>query len=556
MKDNKKAVIICRVSSREQENTGYSLEAQEKLLKEYASNTGMSVVKVFKISESASGKMVRKKFSEMMKYVNRNKVDLILCEKIDRLTRNMKDASVINDWVHGKDGREVHFVKENFIVSRNTRAHENLVWDMKVAVARFYTNNLSEEVRKGQKEKIAQGWFPGRSPLGYKSVGVHGHKTLVLDEKTAPLIKEIFDLYASGNHSVLSIRQKMYERGLRSTTGGSLSASMIHRYLQNPFYYGAIKWRDELYPGKHEPIISKHLFDKVQSLLKRKMISRIYTKHNYLFKGKIFCEGCRGMLTWENQKGILYGHCSNHPKYRNCPKKTYIKQKQVEEQIYTIFGKIAPKNEAVLQWIEELIKEENAEEVKLKEIELKKLNTQFENAKRRKVKYFEAKINKEVDAEYCDLKIKECKEEEGSLKSALEKVTSQGEYFQELRMIIHELAFKAREIYEKATIEEKRLLMSQLFSKITQDGYEIWPEFNLAAEYLLKWMPRLNANFEPQKSVVSPMQFYGFDGIHSLLRAWRNDLRTYIWYMTFPKPRDSLDDIKGLLSIIRLPKPT
>ncbi len=146
-----KAIIFARVSSKEQEDTGYSLDAQEKLLREYAEKKTFEPAKVFRVSESASGKQIRKIFNEMLQYASVRKIPIVLCEKIDRLTRNLKDASVVDDWVKENPQREIHFVKESFVLNRNTKAHENLVWDMKVAIARFYANNLSEEVLKGQK---------------------------------------------------------------------------------------------------------------------------------------------------------------------------------------------------------------------------------------------------------------------------------------------------------------------------------------------------------------------------------------------------------------------
>ena len=144
--NNIKSIIYCRVSSKEQEEAGYSLDSQEKLLKEYADKNNFKIEKVYRISESASGKQIRKTFNEMLQVATKNKVDVILCEKTDRLTRNPKDAVIIDDWVKEDARREIHFVKENFILNQQTKAHENLVWDMKVAIARFYTNNLSEEV--------------------------------------------------------------------------------------------------------------------------------------------------------------------------------------------------------------------------------------------------------------------------------------------------------------------------------------------------------------------------------------------------------------------------
>ena len=501
-----KAVIICRVSSKEQEDTGYSLDAQEKLLKEYSLKNDIDVIKTYKISESASGKQARKKFLEILQFVNKNHVNFILCEKIDRLTRNLKDAPIVSDWVHEDKSHEVHFVKENFIVSQNTRAHENLVWDMKVAVARFYTNNLSEEVKKGQKEKISQGWMPVRAPLGYKSQGEKGHKIHVINNEVAPIIRKMFEFYATGNYSLLSLEDEMYKLGLRSVNGNRVLQSRIHELIQDPFYCGKMRWNGEIYPAKQEPLISKDLFDKVQSILKRKGRTSLDTKHNYLFKSKIFCEGCGGVLSWESQKGIMYGHCNNHLKSRNCPKKTYIKEKQVEEQIDSIFIKIAPKNEGVLKWIEEIIKEENSEQVKFREVEVQRLNGLLQSIRKQKDKYFEAKINREVDLEYCERKIGECKSEENVLEKALNNVVSQSDVYQDLRLIVHELAFKAREIYQNANVDEKRLLFSQLFTNFVQNGYEIKPNYNLACDYLVKWIPKLNESYEQQKTLTSTIR--------------------------------------------------
>lgn len=252
-----KAVLFCRVSSKEQEETGYSLDAQEKLLTEYAdSKTNFNIGKVYRISESASGKQIRTTFNEMLQYTIKNKITVILCEKIDRLTRNLKDASTISDWLAEDQNREIHFVKENFVVNRNTRAHENLVWDMKVAIAKFYTSNLSEEVKKGQKEKLAQGWLPTKPPLGYKTLGDKGHKIHVLDEGKAPLVKRMFELYSSGNYSLKAVNQVLYKEGLRNANSGRIPKSRIHELISDPFYCGKIKWKGEVYKGAHEPLIS------------------------------------------------------------------------------------------------------------------------------------------------------------------------------------------------------------------------------------------------------------------------------------------------------------
>ena len=105
-----KAVIYARVSSKEQEETGYSLPAQEKLLTEHALRKDLEVVKVFSIAESASGSKQRKIFAEMFEFIQKKNIPVLLCEKVDRLTRNLKEALIANDWLDADPERQIHFV--------------------------------------------------------------------------------------------------------------------------------------------------------------------------------------------------------------------------------------------------------------------------------------------------------------------------------------------------------------------------------------------------------------------------------------------------------------
>src|SRR3990167_2725072 len=247
-----KSILYCRVSSKEQEETGYSLPAQEKLLSGYSERTGYSVDKVFAISESASGKKQREVFTQMMQYVQKQGLKIIICEKVDRLTRSFKDAVMIDEWLEDDEERQVHLVKDSLILHKNSRSQEKLNWGIRILFAKNYIDNLSEEVKKGQKEKISQGWLPTKPPLGYKTVGEKGHKIHVIDEEVAPYIKQMFTLYATGNYSTLSLCEKMYKLGFRSRAGGKVVKSKIHKLLSDPFYYGKFVWKGEIHQGKHE----------------------------------------------------------------------------------------------------------------------------------------------------------------------------------------------------------------------------------------------------------------------------------------------------------------
>lgn len=491
-----KSIGLARVSSKEQE-LGYSLDSQVKLNKEYAAQKDYNVVKSFRIAESASGKQIRTIFNEMLRYAADNNINIILCEKIDRLTRNLKDANTVNEWVKANPKREVHFIKENFILNSNTRAHENLVWDMKVAIARFYSNNLSEEIRKGQKEKIAQGGFPTKAKPGYKGIGEKGHKVDIVDEAVAPYIVQMFERYATGNYSLKALVKVMYEEGLRNTNGKKIGKTRMHQLLADPFYYGKLRWKGEIHQGNHKPLIPEELFEAVQVKLNRQLTNPQYRKHAPVFKAKVTCEECGGLVTWELQKGHWYGHC-NH--YRECGQKKYARQDRVEEQLFPYFEKVAPKSDRALQWLEKAMKESHKDKIEYHTSQREKLNSQIAARDQRMESAYEDKLDGKITPEkYEELNKKWQKEKEDLLK-ALNKLSDANQQYYQAGFAIHELALKTKAIYqsEKATVDDKRLLLSKLFSDMSLNEGKITGNYTNAFQFLLEWMPKVNPIFEPE----------------------------------------------------------
>jgi DNA invertase Pin-like site-specific DNA recombinase len=342
-----KTAIFCRVSSKEQEDTGYSLPAQEKFLRDYAEKQGLEVAKVFAISESAAGKTQRKVFIEMIAYVRKHDIPTIIVETTDRLTRNFADVPMIDLWITENEAHQVHLAKEGCILHNSSRSHEWFMWRVKVATAEYYVRLLSENVKKGQKEKIAQGWIPTKPPNGYKTIGETGHKIHVVNEDTAPLVRKMFELYATGNYSTKRLSKKMYAEGMRSQLGHQLPHSRIHSLLRDPFYIGKIRWNKEVCDGKQEPLITVELFNKIQAMLKSKTTPK-YRKHNFLFRGLIKCSGCHNSITFETAKGHIYGHC-NH--YHECPQTTWVKEYEVEDQLISGFENLRIKNSRITDWL-------------------------------------------------------------------------------------------------------------------------------------------------------------------------------------------------------------
>jgi site-specific DNA recombinase len=157
-----------------------------------------------------------------------------------------------------------------------------------VALARNYVRNLSEEVRKGLREKANQGHWPGVAHVGYINNRVS--RRIDVDPFRGPLVARVFDLYASGEFSLKSLAQKAFEIGLRHSRGDRrMTTSEIHRMLQNPIYTGDFLWLGKRQKGSHEPLVSHDTFDQVQQVLGGKPRPR--NKRRQAFMGSLPASG-------------------------------------------------------------------------------------------------------------------------------------------------------------------------------------------------------------------------------------------------------------------------
>lgn len=529
-----KAIIFARVSSKEQEETGYSLPAQEKLLSEYAAKRDLKVVKKFSISESASGRYQREKFNEMMSYVKRNNIKVIVCEKVDRLTREFKSAVLIDDWLEKDEERQVHLVKDSLILHKNSRSQEKLNWGVRLLFAKNYVDNLSEEVKKGQREKISQGWMPTKSPLGYKTIGERGHKTHVIDEKIAPLVHKMFKLYATGEYSLKQLVEAMFEKGLRTKQGNKLVKSRMASILTDPFYFGKFRWNSEVHPGSHEPLVSKQLFDEVQRIMNGRTTPK-YNKHFYLFKGMLRCAECGGTITWETQKGIIYGHC-NH--YRECKQKTWSKQYEVEQQIADKLHNFILKSPKVAEVIKKALKLSHGAEIEVYESSREELNNSLNVLQRRIEKIYDDKLDGVITHEFYQRKFKQYTDDKESVEDQLKKLSQANTTYYNIGSQIHDLSQRAQSIYEHGTDENKRKLANLVFESLKLDEGELAIDYNPAFSVLMEAVSATNRSKLPENTkqlekIFEPA-FLGqyntqaaqnMDGLCTMLRGWDSNPR-------------------------------
>lgn len=465
MRSQESAVILARVSSKAQEDEGYSLDAQLKLLQDYTARKQLNVKKVFRIAETASKEQSRRIFNEMLLYVKKAKVQHLIVEKTDRLTRNLQDAVVIDDWLHADAERRLHMVKESLVVHKEAKSDVKFMWNIYVAVAKKFTDNLREEAMKGWAEKLAQGWLPAPPPVGYKTVTENGKKIHIVDQKTARIVKEMFRRYLQSGESIESIRAEMERRGLRSRRGRPFAKSQVQNILKNPFYMGVISFNGSTYPGAHKPLITKELHAKVMEKMTGKSPTRI-RKHYPLLKGMMFCADCGKMVSWQYQKKRYYGACQRNSEV--CKKRKMIRQEDIEVCILERLRYLLSPTPAILDWVVDSVNSDT----EATQLAAEKQRTDYEAQIRRYETMMETLYDDKLAGDISPDKYQEKRQkftaQITSLKLQADKLsTDNTQSAIEEAIGIVKLTQEAAHRYTKVNDEEKREIITKLFNNLT-----------------------------------------------------------------------------------------
>jgi DNA invertase Pin-like site-specific DNA recombinase len=396
-RNRKRAVLYARVSTPEQEREGFSIPSQVALLKEYAAQNGIAVAKEFIDVETAK-KSGRTNFEEMLRYLRTHStVDVVLVEKTDRLYRNIKDWVTIDDF-----DVEIHLVKENVVLSRDSRSSEKFMHGIKVLMAKNYIDNLSEETRKGMLEKARQGLWPSFAPIGYRNiVATDGKRIIVPDPETAPMITRMYEWFESGRYALKDISRMAKEAGLRnSKTGKPLGVSTIHVVLRNRIYTGSFHWLGRLFQGTHEPLVSHETWENVQEVLDGRSHSNVPVNvTSFRFSGLVNCGHCGCVMTAEIKKGrYVYYHCSKAK--GKCPE-PYVREELLGERLAAALSRLRIDDE-VSALIQRALRESHADERRERDEILARLRGEADRLQARLDALYTDKLDGTITSDYHD----------------------------------------------------------------------------------------------------------------------------------------------------------
>jgi len=467
-----KAVILARVSTKEQEEQGHSLPAQIRRLQEYAKKKDFQIVETFSFHESAGDK-IRKKFEEVVAYIRSHKdTKVILCENVDRATRNFKDA-VDLDEMRRNEGLEIHFVQDGFFINKDATGNQMFMWEAKVFLAKQYLNRLSDDVKRSYEQKIQNKEWITKPKIGY--VGVHdetGKRTNIIpDPLRSQFIVKMFEMYATGTSSTKQIQEVMEKMGLRSNTKTPkpLPRGQIYIILRDPFYYGEMKIKGVLYPHKYQPLISRQLFNRVQEVFNgyNKKPFR-YACKPFAFRGLIKCAECGCTITAERTKNKYnYYSCTNSHKIH--AKRLYVNENDLFKPVERVLRKISLTEGQKTRLMTLLAQSEDAKS-EFFEASMKVLRADYDRYEKRKSNLLDRLADEEITKEDYNKKINEYDEKQTAINTEIAKHQKADKEFYITIAMIMSLAKRAYSLFKSSEPMEKRAFINFLFQNSKLSG--------------------------------------------------------------------------------------
>ncbi len=378
--NNTKFFIYARKSTDVEDKQVRSIEDQITELRAFAKQESLQVVDTFIEKQSAKipGRPI---FGEMLKRIEKGEAAGILAWHPDRLARNSVDGGRIIYLLDCGRIAALKFPQFWFEPTPQGKFMLNIAFGQ----SKYYVDSLSENTKRGLRQKVKRGEYPSVAPVGY--INDTRNKTIVVDKKRARIIRGAFELYTKGNSRLEDICDFLAQRGITSRGGKRIHKTRATFILSNPFYTGLFRYAGEIHEGNHEPIITKKLFDSAQEVLQERGRPRKKQKNEpQAFCGLISCAECGMMITAEKQKGHIYYRCTKKGKQK-CAQ-PYVREEELDRQLSSKIQKVS----LSADWAEKLLAMAEADREKSAQSV-----SAFAEEVREKIKSIEIKLQRLLD---------------------------------------------------------------------------------------------------------------------------------------------------------------
>ncbi len=319
--------LYARKSTDVEDKQILSIDGQLAELRAFAAGEHLAIIAelIEKRSAKTPGRPV---FNDMLARIEAGEAVGIIAWHPDRLARNSVDG-----------GRIIYLLDTDKILSLRFPTFRfepdpqgKFMLSIMFGQSKYYVDSLSENTKRGLREKIRRGEYPGKAPFGY--LNDYRTKRIIVDRERAPLVRHAFEQYASGTVILDDLRKFFMANGVCTKNGKMFGRTFVSDLLSNPIHYGHFRYDGEVYEGSHESIIPKELFDRVQAVFNRRWRYSPSEKQapQKPYLGLLRCAECGSAITGEVQKGHTYYRCTKKDKSRPC-KQPYIREEALDAEV-------------------------------------------------------------------------------------------------------------------------------------------------------------------------------------------------------------------------------
>lgn len=485
----KQFVALARVSSREQEREGFSLEIQEDALKRYASLHGGEIIRLFKIAETASKRDERKTFKEMVAFAKKRapELDGLLFYKVDRAARNLVDYVELERLESEYD---VPFISISQPTENNPAGR--MMRRTLANMASFFTEQMAVDISLGINRRVQEGLFPGRAPYGYRNVRINGRSIVEIDPVAAENVKRIFHLYAYENCTLEGVVARLAKEGRQyRPSNPQFNRTSIHNVLNDRSYIGDVLYRGGWHPGKQEPLIERGTWDRVQALLS----GGNNQSHTMTYASEFMqCGHCGHQITGElkvkktknGPREYLYYRCTkynqpDHPRNR-------VTEADLDHQVLAIFDRMRIEDESVRDWFRAVLASQTRDSQADSRAQRAELQRQSSLLVAQQDRLLNLRIEDQIDEETFVRKQTELRDRLASIKLQLDVVDRSHDENAELAAKVFELSQTLRRQWLTADYAAKRRILEIVFLNCRLNDVTLCPEmrkpFDVLAEGL------------------------------------------------------------------------
>ena len=317
-RESMRVAAYARASTSRQKEKGLSVSAQLRAIRGYAKHNDWELVDEF-IDDGYSGRdRDRPELKRLIAAVRSNRIDAVVVWKLDRLARDTLISAAIRQECASHSVRLVSIHEQT-----GDSPQEKLVARIFEGLAEFYSDNLSQDIKRGQREVARRGFYPfSQAPIGYRRVATRDGKSkrfmLVPDETYGPTLSAVFASYANGK-TVPQIVKELNQRGVAAGSAPRWTQKRLYYLLRNQAYCGHVvigprnsdPSSREVVMHSHEALVSEETFGRVQAILDARgsdhAIARLESSP-YLLSGLLRCGLCGYHMVGTSAKSGRYSY--------------------------------------------------------------------------------------------------------------------------------------------------------------------------------------------------------------------------------------------------------